>query len=218
MKPGLDIEQIAGVDLQSITQAVQNTGQVSPDQMTITSMDMDSIKAQLEVGFNNLEAYLQDNQLDYASFTEVFGCKEIVPEYLDILPASLPYEAVVVTGETRDISSDKIDSITFAIQGADPFNLNFAGTPDFSYQALAPQLFGKRITLSWVPASSEDEAVIQAYGGIFNTPAYLVEMIPQLKIDGEVAASGDPVGLGYRQQFSMTLKGTGMNPETVSDP
>lgn len=43
-------------------------------------------------------------------------------------------------------------------------------------------------------------------------------MIPQLKIDGEVAASGDPVGLGYRQQFSMTLKGAGMNPETVSDP
>ena len=79
-------------------------------------------------------------------------------------------------------------------------------------------IYGKRITLSWTPATSEDEDIVKHYGGIFNTPAYLLQMKPQLKIDGKVVAEGKAVGLGYRQEFKMTMKTAGISEEEILNP
>jgi hypothetical protein len=92
---------------------------------------------------------------------------------------------------------------------------NYTGSNDFKYEAYTPEVYGKRITLSWVPASSEDEKIINKYGGIFKTPAYLVQMKPQLKIDGDVVAEGKAVGLGNTQEFRMTMKPVGLSQEDV---
>lgn len=44
--------------------------------------------------------------------------------------------------------------------------------------------------LAYAPASEADEAILEQYGGIFKTPAYLLKMKPQLIVDGEVVAAG----------------------------
>lgn len=71
----------------------------------------------------------------------------------------------------------------------------------FNYSTTMPELAGKSLTLSYVPATAYDEWLIEYYGGIFNVPAYLVHMKPQLKVKGSVVAEGYGVTLGTYQVF-----------------
>lgn len=215
IKPGLDFTQISGLDVESLIDIMRTTGEVSPDKLTITNMNFDPVDAELKNCNERVESYLQEHGLTNATLDDVFGGKRVIYESLAVLPASLPYKTVVVTRESASVPDSMAASIGFSIRGQDPFGLNFSGTPDFSYRTKAFDLSGKRITLSWAPATSEDEAVIKHYGGLFNTPAYLVKVIPQLKIDGQVAASGQPVGLGYRQEFTISVKEPGMPEDRV---
>jgi hypothetical protein len=80
-------------------------------------------------------------------------------------------------------------------------------------------LAGKKVTLSYSPATSQDEAVINSYLPVPHadgTPiqpsefpsslrAYLINVKPELRIDGQVVATGAPVGLGGTDIFSMTF-------------
>ena len=71
------------------------------------------------------------------------------------------------------------------------------------------------MTLSWTPASQEDVNIIDSYGGVFNTPAYMIQLKPQLKADGEVIAEGNAVGFGYRQEFTIEMGHVGRTVERV---
>ena len=50
-----------------------------------------------------------------------------------------------------------------------------------------------------------------------SVPAYLVKMVPVLKVDGESVAKGKEIGLGYRQQFEIGIKSTGREKELVNN-
>ncbi len=41
--------------------------------------------------------------------------------------------------------------------------------------------------------------------GVYNTPAYLIQVKPQLKVEGALKAEGAPVGMGRDQNFTMTF-------------
>jgi len=82
-----------------------------------------------------------------------------------------------------------------------------------------PELAGKKITLSYSPATPQDEAVISSFlpkphaDGTpiqpselpSSLPAYLINLKPELRIDGQVVAAGAPVGLGGTNIFTMTF-------------
>jgi hypothetical protein len=82
-----------------------------------------------------------------------------------------------------------------------------------------PELAGKKITLSYSPATPQDEAVVNSYlpkphaDGTpiqpsempASLPAYLINVVPELRIDGQLVATGAPVGLGGTNIFNMTF-------------
>ncbi len=43
-----------------------------------------------------------------------------------------------------------------------------------------------RYALSYEPETVEDQETIDSYGGLDNTPAYLVRLRPVLKVDGDM--------------------------------
>ncbi|RLB82369.1 MAG: hypothetical protein DRH17_06060 [Deltaproteobacteria bacterium] len=95
-----------------------------------------------------------------------------------------------------------------------------------NYSTSMPELAGKRLTLSYVPATPYDEWLIEYYGGIFNVPAYLVHMKPQLDTFDIVKQNiVDAINMGWRAvvpQRNIQLNqwyGAGwiiMNPDTGS--
>lgn len=107
--------------------------------------------------------------------------------------------------------------VSFAVYGSDPYGLNFSGNKGFNIQYKSVELYIKKVTLSYEPATKADEDIIKRYGDVFSVPAYLVKMVPVLKIDGNVVARGNEIGLGYRQQFEIGIKSTGQEKEIINN-
>ncbi len=83
------------------------------------------------------------------------------------------------------------------------------------------QLNNQRVTLSFKPATADDEAALLALlpdGDITDIsqlptsiPSYLVNVIPELKLNGEVIKSGDPMALGAELGFGFDTRFAGGN-------
>lgn len=146
---------------------------------------------------NNLDAYLSNIETtvnDYYSNKETYiVSKKIKEENLDYLPLSTQYTIVSADSTYDSIENNKADRISFSIDGRQ------------ITEQKALNLYGKRLIIEYEPETDNDKAVIDKYGSIFDTPAYMVKMAPVLKLDGETIGKGKAVTLGGSQQFTMTV-------------
>ena len=94
-----------------------------------------------------------------------------------------------------------------------------------------PQIAGKKITLSFSPATANDEAVIESFlpqphaDGTpikpnelpTSFPAYLINLKPELRIDGQVMASGAPAMMGSAHSFTLSLNEPGIGMSNIDN-
>lgn len=149
--------------------------------------------------------YLIENGYSQSSKEEVFGGREIIYEDLGYLPLTLPYNVFNTIDSFSDIPDNLTDSIAISLVGNSAFALNFDGKESLNYTLYAPDVYGKRIILSYAPATDEDEELLSQYGDLFSTPAYLLKLKPQLIIDGEIIAEGGVCNAGYMQKYTLTV-------------
>ena len=70
------------------------------------------------------------------------------------------------------------------------------------------KLSNQQVAISYEPETVEDQEIINSYGGLDNTPAYLVRLRPVLKINGEriiVGQDGLPMGSEYDLTIELDL-------------
>lgn len=147
---------------------------------------------------SQIQSYL-DTTMPDKSIIDVKGNKEISEEKFKFLPSSLPYKTIVVANKASDISTNFRANVSFRMSSS-------GEPPDVFYSTSTPELTGKRVTLSYRPATSVDEALVTTYGGfMFNVPAYMLEVKPELRIDGNVVLTGEPTALGNVQAFLLGL-------------
>ncbi|HYK74647.1 MAG TPA: transglutaminase domain-containing protein [Pseudoneobacillus sp.] len=218
VEKGLDILEITGVSEEQIVDAFKMKGNESIYGSSISNLDISDLSSFIDGSTEKIEQYIADHHLEDTDAKELIGGKRIIPENLGLLPVTLPYKTVTVLSETNTIPLSSSEKIGFSIKGNDPFNLNFTGEDDFHVEFRAVELYGKRITLSWIPATQEDEEIIEEYGGLFKTPAYMLQLKPQLKADGGIIAEGKAVGFGNRQQFTIAMGHAGRPVENVINP
>ena len=127
----------------------------------------------------------------------VLNTRKIVEESLTYLPLSLQYSVESITKEYNAIDENQCDSIDFIIDGEKISKLK------------ALDIYSKRLVIEYAPETKSDEEIIAKYGSIFEVPAYLVKMVPQLKLDGEVVGTGPAVTLGSSQTFKMNVYSEG---------
>ncbi|HEX9061899.1 MAG TPA: transglutaminase domain-containing protein, partial [Clostridia bacterium] len=180
-KAGTDI--LSGVAGKTeLIAAADKATTISSDGNSITKIDSTELSKLVDKKATEINNYIKSNDMSKKSWSDIFGGLDIVPQKLGLLPNTLPYKTVTVTSEYRGIPDTLKDTVGFSIKGADPFGLGFYGDDDFSYKASASDLYNKKITLSWSPATDEDKAIIKNYGGLFKAPAYMVQLKPELKI------------------------------------
>jgi len=63
----------------------------------------------------------------------------------------------------------------------------------------------QRLTLGYVPATAADNQLMESFGGLYNTPPYLLDVLPVLYLNGQPAASGTAVTMGSEQQVTVTF-------------
>lgn len=215
---GIDIKGIAGVTDEQVNAAFKINADIGSDGDTITNMNTSQMSSFLDGITSKVQQYIKDNNLEGTDTKTLMGLKKIIPENLSLLPITLPYKTVTVLSEANTVPIGSSEKIGFSIRGNDPFNLNFAGSNDFNVELKAVELYGKRITLSWIPATQEDSDIIKSYGGLFKTPAYMIQLKPQVKADGEVIAEGVAAGFGNRQEFTIAMGHVGMSVEDINNP
>ncbi len=85
-----------------------------------------------------------------------------------------------------------------------------------TYSATAPELIGKRVTLSYRPATPGDETLVASYGGfMFNVPAYMLQVKPELRVEGNVVLTGEHTTLGNEQSLTMEFNNPGGTGEVT---
>lgn len=149
-----------------------------------------------------------DTSLPDRSFVEAKAAKQILATPFNFLPSSLPYKTVVILNKASSIATSAHNGVTITLTS----EINTT----VSYAATTAELASKRITLSYRPATTDDEAVVATYGGImYNVPAYLLQVKPELMVDGSVVLTGEPSTIGTMQKLTLNLLRLGVEGETT---
>lgn len=72
------------------------------------------------------------------------------------------------------------------------------------------------MTLAYAPATSADREVLDQYGNIFQTPAYLLKLKIQLLLHGEVVAEGEACDVGCLQKYTINIQNTAKDKKDES--
>ncbi len=150
----------------------------------------------LEYILAQVEAYLAENDPDTV-YEELLRTKTLVPEVMNLLPASLQYKQILITHEYAEIPDELIHKVKFTATTRNP-QPAIDNLFDITLEALA--LSNQQIAISYEPETVEDHEIINSYGGLDNTPAYLVRLRPVLKVNAEnvvVGTDGLPIGAEY---------------------
>lgn len=194
---------LAGTDIETINAYMKDESNYLNENSVINGVSVSNIAKMVDGEESAFVKYMLEN--GYDSVAQVFGGKEIIYEDLGYLPLSLPYNTVSDTERYDDIPVDYTDTINFELFGNSASGNNIYGDDFINETIYAPDVYGKRLTLTYVSATQADSDVISEHGNIFSTPAYLVKMKPQFAIDGEVIAEGGVCNTGYTQKYIITL-------------
>ncbi|MBI5676855.1 MAG: transglutaminase family protein [Nitrospirae bacterium] len=127
---------------------------------------------------------------------------EIEPQESEIIVGQLPYTVQSVDGTYSEVPDSFRQKFTLTITDPD------SGQIQLNYAAVLPQIIGKKLTLSYIPASASDMAVISHYGNLYVTPTYLVILKPVIKLDGVTVVEGLPVQSGRQQSLGFLFDST----------
>ncbi len=202
-KEGLDIAAISGLDGQSLADTFLASGTVNETEGWVQGFDPTIIQ--------NAQIQAQQAMQDHiATMTDptvgdiTGGRKTIIQEY-PVLPSSLPNHIVVTGTRYGELPDGLRNRMTFAL-GKD-----YLGQPDSPITLPMASLNNQRITLSFKPATADDEAALLALlpqGTITDVsqlptsiPAYLINVIPELKLNGTVIKTGTAMRLGHELDF-----------------
>lgn len=209
---GVDIKSAVPFDTQAFLTRIQSSVTIDETQGYVTGIDSLLTQQTMQDYQMRVQSYIQQNYPN-ATVGDVLGNKEIVKKEYPYLLGSLPYRTAVKGSTFTAIPDTLRHKLTFTVQK------DFYDETPLTITRGLPELAGKKITLSYAPATPQDEAVINSYlpkphadgtpiqPGELPTslPAYLINVKPELRVDGQVVATGASVGLGSVQSIVMTF-------------
>ena len=206
---GLDAVGISGIDPAALAQSFVDSGQVNEAEGWVTGFDpaiLEDAQAQASAA---LETYIDEHLTDPTVGDVIGGHRTIVQE-APVLPSSLPNPIVVAGARYAEIPSQLQHRVTFLWdkdalgQWQAPLTLPWAAVNN------------QKVTLSFKPATAADEEALLALlpeGEITDLsqlpgsiPAYLIQVIPELAVNGVVMKQGSPMGLGEDLPFTFRIE------------
>ncbi len=142
------------------------------------------------------------------TYQQALNVRRAEGESLGILPNTLPYAA------TRD-------QVGFNLPASLEHELRLLGragdTTVLDVKLRTADVLGGRVSLLYQPFDDDDLAVVARFGGLYQTPPYLIEVRPVVYVAGVAYASGTaPVGFGVKYALRLELKSPG-GTETVEN-
>ena len=187
---GIALKQAMGFDLNTFYNSATAGATMNQEQSWFTGLNETNMNSDIQAYADNLLSWVDAN-MPGATVGDVLGTRKIRKkniQELNQLSQSFPFRTFTPQAEFSELPDNWRYKAEFLTEG-------------FTYDISMPELYGKKLTISYVPATSYDQWLIDYYGGIYNAPAYLIQMKAQLKLDGQVVAESAPVTLGTYQVF-----------------
>lgn len=160
--------------------------------------------------------YLQTD-LSGSALADVPYKGEIVPDESNSFPETLPYTQVQVTDEFSQLPSSLHHRAVLTVRGEQnsliqaALDLPVAAGGDDSAALVA------RKTVSFVPATPDDQGLLDLYGGLEKTPCGLVDLIPRLRVEGQIVGTGTSVPSCSLMTWSIDLLPAGDVPPSCGN-
>ncbi len=203
-KEGVDVLAISGIDPEQLAQDLLASGTVNEAEGWATDFNATILESALADSQTKLENYI-DNNMTAPNVLDVIGGRQVIIQEFPNLPSSLP-NRIVVTGARYDKIPQQLQQRT---------TVSFYGT---QYQGLYgdkrtvtfpyARVNNEKLTLSFRPATQTDEDTLNALipeGNITDISqlpssisANLINVVPELKLNGNVVATGIEMSLGTK--------------------
>ncbi|MBO9664191.1 RHS repeat-associated core domain-containing protein [Dokdonella sp.] len=140
------------------------------------------------------------------SLDEQLGRHDVAAPALQVLPAGPPVPIRAVTGEFAVLPDELRQRVSIRVRAGGEETAAMALERDVPVSALR----GRRVTLSYEPASIDDGAIADGYGGLGSTPPYLIKLRVVLSVDGVPLVHGTAaVDAGTSLRLEVTFAGPG---------
>ncbi len=221
----IDIATAVPFDAQTFANQIQSTATLNQTDGSVTNVNSSLIQQTMQGYQTQVQSYIQQNYPN-ATVGDMIGKKEIIQKNYPILLGTLPYMTVQgSSSEFAQVPDNLRETISFNI--SDPSG----ATNGLSYTTSLPQIAGKNITLTFSPANDSDLKVIQSYLPKPHTngspiqlsefpssfPAYLINLKPELRIGGQVVATGSSATMGSELSFTISLNEPGFGISNIAN-
>lgn len=203
---GIDVSALVPFD-GAATLAALNESTVADTQTgVISSVDL----AQVAATFRQFEeqfAQAVDQVRPGATSLDLLDRRYIQASNAPVLPAGLPYKKVAAGNTYATLPSALRHSLRISLYSSALDQSE--DLPSMSGTLSLPSIGLRRVSVNYRPASAADEALIQSAidSGATSLPAYLIRVVPQLKLDDDVVAEGPAVTMGSAQYWQARLSG-----------
>lgn len=205
--PGVDVKGVSGVDASVVFQELLDNSTVDPVYGSVEDLDQSILLAAQRQAEANFSEYLE--QTDFENFLDVVGGAKTIVREQNLLPSGLPHASVFFGPRYAALPPALQHHISFALGGS----VISTGSNNVSFPWAA--INNRKTTLSFRPASSDDIQTLEALvpeGGFSEPgsipsqiPAYLINVVPELKVGGAVVLSGAPIALGQEVNYSFRV-------------
>lgn len=202
---GLDLTQLMGFNMTTFLLNFLNGSTIDFEKSYVTSVDEWMMEEESNQYLRNLFAYFEANP--EITFGDLWGWRRPV----DITDYTTYFTDFMPVIRFSAIPNTLRHSIQFRIPS--PLDDPVRG---HVFNVSVPEVAGKRITLCFPPADAETLDLINSFGGLLNTPPYLVKLVPELMIEGDVVLVGDPVTPGTQLKLYVTFSVTGAKPKEIT--
>lgn len=201
---GIDPVTISGINPQSIVNDFLAAGTVNEQESWMTGFGSNVLQDAQEQARAPVEDHI-GNHLQDATVGDVLGGVRIVSISSITLPSGMPNKVIAVGARYSTLPTNLQQQITFA------FGKDALGEPQNPTTYPWALLNNRMLTLSFRPATQADEDAFRALlpeGEIADIsevptsiPAYLIKVVPELKVEGDVVMVGAPMLLGQEIEF-----------------
>jgi hypothetical protein len=206
---GLDVAAIAGIVPTALAQSYTSSGTINEAEGWVSGLNPAVLQDAQTQAQTKLQQYITTN-LPNATVGDVIGGRKIITTPSTVLPASLPYRTPVIGARYATLPSGLQHAMTFSF-GTDPI-----GEPINPVTFPWARLNNHKVTLSFKPATPADEQALASFlppGPITDPsqlpssiPSYLVSVIPEIAVDGQVMGQGNAMRLGENLNFTYGIQ------------
>jgi len=189
-RAGKNLRSLMSYDLPTFISRAESGATITSNY--VWNLNQANMRTDLATYARNLVNYLRGG--DTFTYTEgLIGGRQIALVDSTAYPSSLPYTVVQQSGSANDIPNSFAYAMTIEL-------------PGINYRVNVDDVAGERITIFYECATPADCQRLSDGGGIYNVyPAYLVNVVPKLRIGGQVVATGSALALGDWELLSVTI-------------